>query len=66
MSSFGTNAIDFGNRCWGHIQGYTKEFLEVTKETLSKKYLGMPKNVGRTRNGVLKYIKDRICKNVQG
>jgi hypothetical protein len=50
----------------GDIQGYTKEFLEVMKETLSKKYLGMPKNVGRTSNEVLKYIKDRICKNVQG
>jgi hypothetical protein len=42
------------------------EVLDVRNETLNEKYLGMPSNVGRSRSGAFKYIKDRIWSKIQG
>jgi hypothetical protein len=38
----------------------------VTNETLKDKYLGLPSDVGRTKNGMFGYIKDRVWKRLQG
>jgi hypothetical protein len=40
--------------------------LDVCNETLNEKYLGMPSDVGRSRGGAFKYIKDRIWSKIQG
>jgi hypothetical protein len=40
--------------------------LNVPNETLNEKYLGMPSDVGRSKSGVFKYLKDRIWKKIQG
>jgi hypothetical protein len=43
-----------------------KTVLQVHSESLSEKYPGMPTDVGRSRNGAFKYLKDRIWKRIQG
>jgi hypothetical protein len=40
--------------------------LDVHKETLNEKYLGMPSDVGKSRGGVFKYLRDRMWKKVLG
>jgi hypothetical protein len=42
------------------------DVLDVHSETLSEKYLGMPSDVGRSRSGAFKYIKESIWKRIQG
>jgi hypothetical protein len=42
------------------------DVLDVHSETLSEKYLGMPSDVGRSKSGAFKYIKDRIWSRIQG
>ena len=40
--------------------------LGVTKEALNDKYLGMPSDVGKSKTGTFKYLKDRVWKKVHG
>jgi hypothetical protein len=49
-----------------HTPSAIKAKLEVRNETLNEKYLGVPTNVGRSRGGAFKYIKDRIWSHIQG
>jgi hypothetical protein len=35
-----------------------KTTLNVVNESLSEKYLGMPTDVGKSKNGAFKYLKD--------
>ena len=37
-----------------------KDVLDVHSESLSGKYLGLPSDVGRNKEGNFKYLKDRI------
>ena len=41
-----------------------KNVLDVHNEALSDKYLGLPSDVGRAKEGCFKYLKDRIWKHV--
>ena len=43
-----------------------KQLLQVQHEKLSAKYLGLPTDVGRAKEGSFKYLMDRIWKQVQG
>ena len=43
-----------------------KQILDVHRESLSDKYLGMPSDVGSSKNGAFKYLKDRLWKKIQG
>lgn len=43
-----------------------KNILEVQNESLSEKYLGLPMDVGRAKEGCFRYLKDRVWKHVQG
>lgn len=36
------------------------DLLQVTRETMNEKYLGLPVYVGRSKTGVFGYLKDRI------
>jgi hypothetical protein len=40
--------------------------LQVTKETMSEKYLGLLVHVGQSKIGAFAYLKDRIWKRMQG
>ncbi|XP_073354033.1 uncharacterized protein [Aegilops tauschii subsp. strangulata] len=48
------------------IQNDIKVLLNVPNETLNEKYLGMPSDVGNSKNGCFKYLKDRLWSKVQG
>jgi hypothetical protein len=43
-----------------------KEILEVQKETMNERYLGLPVHVGTSRSEVFAYLKDRVWKRIQG
>jgi hypothetical protein len=34
--------------------------LNVQNETLNEKYLGMPSDIGASKTGAFKYLKDRL------
>ena len=43
-----------------------KEKVHVFNEVLTERYLGLPTDVGRSKGGVFKYLKDRVWSKVQG
>ena len=43
-----------------------KDTLNVPSETLNEKYLGMPSDIGSSKNGAFKYLKDWLWSKVQG
>jgi len=43
-----------------------KEKVHVFNEVLTERYLGLPSDVGRSKGGVFKYLKDRVWSKVQG
>ena len=43
-----------------------KGILNVPNETLNEKYLGMSSDIGNSKNGSFKYLKDRLWSKVQG
>lgn len=40
--------------------------IQVTKETMSERYLGLPVHVGLSEGNTFAYLKDRIWKRIQG
>jgi hypothetical protein len=38
--------------------------LQVTKETMNERYLGLPVHVGRSKGGTFAYLKDRVWKRI--
>ena len=43
-----------------------KQALNITNESLSEKYLGMPSDVGNSKNGVFKFLKDKVWSKIKG
>ena len=43
-----------------------KLLLDVHNEALTEKYLGLPTDVGKAKEGCFRYLKDRIWKHIQG
>lgn len=60
------SSIQFAKGCQQDVREDIKAILEVQKESLNEKYLGMPSDVGNSVNGGFKYLKDRVWKRVQG
>jgi hypothetical protein len=60
------SSIFFSKGCPGSLRESVKGALNVHNETLNEKYLGMPSDVGRSRGGAFRYIKDRIWSRIQG
>jgi hypothetical protein len=60
------SSIFFSKGCPGSVKEGVKVALDVHNETLNEKYLGMPSDVGRSKMGAFKYIKDRIWSRIQG
>ena len=48
------------------VRQQIKGILHVPNETLNEKYLGMPSDIGTSKNGAFKYLKDRLWNKVQG
>ena len=62
----GKSSIHFAKKCQQSVRDEIKLVLNVQNECLSKKYLGMPSDVGSATNGAFKFLKDRIWNIVQG
>ena len=60
------SSIFFGKGCSDATRGQIKGLLGVQNESLAEKYLGLPSSVGRSKNGVFKYLKDRVWARVRG
>jgi hypothetical protein len=60
------SSVFFSRGCPESVREGIKNVLDVQKETLSEKYLGMPSDVGKSKNGAFKYLKDRVWKKVLG
>ena len=60
------SSIHFAKGCRQSLREVIKDELDVHNESLSKKYLGMPTDMGASTNRAFKYIKDRVWKKVQG
>ena len=60
------STIFFSKKCPESIKLEVKGLLQVPNETLSAKYLGMPSDVGSSKNGAFKYLKDYLWSKVQG
>ena len=43
-----------------------KNSLQVHNETLNERYLGMPTDVGHSKNGTFKYLCDRVWEKIKG
>ncbi|XP_071683223.1 uncharacterized protein [Lolium perenne] len=60
------SSIFFSKGCTEARRQSVKNILNVPNETLNEKYLGMPSDVGKSKNGAFKYLKDRMWKKIQG
>jgi hypothetical protein len=60
------SSIFSSKRCPNEVKEGAKMVLDVHNETLNAKYLGMPSDVGRSRSGAFKYIKDQIWSRIHG
>lgn len=59
------SSIFFGKGVAALTRDSIKNILLVHNESLSEKYLGLPSDVGRAKEGSFKYLNDQIWKKVQ-
>nr|XP_045088271.1 uncharacterized protein LOC123496916 [Aegilops tauschii subsp. strangulata] len=64
--NFEKSSIFFSKGVAESVRAEIKGLLHVPSETLNEKYLGMPSDVGSSRNGAFKYLKDRLWNKIQG
>jgi hypothetical protein len=60
------SSIHFSKGCPRLIREDVKQILQVSNESLSEKYLGMPTEIGNSVNDAFKNIKERIWNNILG
>lgn len=60
------SSIFFSKGCPDGVRGAIKQILHVPNEQLNEKYLGMPSDVGISKNGAFKYLKDRLWSKIKG
>jgi hypothetical protein len=60
------SSIFFTKGCPQAIRVTVKEVLEVPNEALNDRYLGMPTDVGSSRNGTFRFLRDRVWAKVKG
>jgi hypothetical protein len=60
------SSIFFSKGCPEALREGIKVKLEVQRETLNEKYLGMPFDVGRSKSGAFKHLRDKVWKKVLG
>jgi hypothetical protein len=60
------SSMSFSKVCLEVTRESIKHEQNVHRETLNEKYLGMPSDVGRSKSGAFKYLKDKVWKKVLG
>lgn len=60
------SAVVFSCNTKAQQKKFVCDHLQVTKEAMSERYLGLPVHVGRSKNGIFGYLKDRIWARIQG
>ena len=64
--NFDKSSIFFSKGVPEAVRNDIKNMLNVPNETLNEKYLGMPTYVAASKNGVFKYLKDKLWNKIQG
>ena len=64
--NYAKSSIYFSKGVPDTVRHEIKDTLRVPNETLNEKYLGMPSDIGSSKNGAFKYLKDRLWSKVQG
>ena len=64
--NYSKSSIYFSKGVPDSVRQEIKDTLHVPNETLNEKYLGMPSDIGSSKNGAFKYLKDRLWSKVQG
>lgn len=60
------SSIFFSKGCQPQARESVKQILNVHNESLSEKYLGLPIEVGSSKNGNFKYLRDRVWEKIKG
>lgn len=60
------SSVFFSKGCPESTRQEVKGILNVQTETLNEKYLGMPSDIGTSKTGAFKYLKDRLWNKVKG
>ena len=60
------SSVFFSKGCPSSLKTDMKNALNIPNESLSEKYLGMPSDIGSSKNVAFKYLKDRLWRKVQG
>jgi hypothetical protein len=60
-----SHPVFFSKGCPENLREEVKGLLQVPKEALSAKYFGLPSDVGTSKNGAFKYLKDYLWSKVQ-
>jgi hypothetical protein len=60
------SSIYFSKGCSQFRHNVIKAILEVGSEALNERYLGMPTDVGASRYGTFKFLRDRVWSRVKG
>jgi len=60
------SAILFSRNTEEERRSEVKNILEIAKETMNERYLGLPVFVGSSRTKIFEYLKDRVWKRIQG
>lgn len=61
-----SSSFFFSKGCPENLREEVKGLLQVPKEALSAKHSGLPSDVGTSKNGAFKYLKDYLWSKVQG
>lgn len=64
--NYAKSSIFFSKGVPDSIRNEIKGLLNVPNENLNEKYLGMPSDIGSSKNGAFKYLKDRSWSKIQG
>jgi hypothetical protein len=64
--NYDKSSIYFSKKCSKTSKEEIKGKVRVYNEALTERYLGLPTDVGRSKNGAFKYLKDQIWNKVQG
>ena len=60
------SAVLFSRNTNTHRRADVCALLQISKETLNERYLGLPAQVGKSKIETFAYIKDRIWQRIQG
>uniref|UniRef100_A0A453LIN7 Reverse transcriptase domain-containing protein n=1 Tax=Aegilops tauschii subsp. strangulata TaxID=200361 RepID=A0A453LIN7_AEGTS len=64
--NYNKSSVYFSKGVPDSIRTEVKTVLQVPNETLNEKYLGMPSDIGSSKSGAFKYLKDRLWSKCKG